>query len=212
MGTRFLFTTKTKIGTNTIQLKHKGLWLSKDDAKNITRQIARARLMLSSTIAAVYNRTANAEFARTYFIDVPTNEEWLIIHAKLELIYGGLNSDVTLKLGADGNYGFVRRDEGVSSTTPGAVLSEDGTYYISRERHTIHISKKQMLRNPELGIITLIHEASHKYANTFDHGNRGYREADDSGWWEPGLTKIEALNNADSYAYFVYRQGESMGA
>jgi hypothetical protein len=211
MGTRFLFTTETKIGTHTIQLKHKGLWLGKGEAQNITRQLARARLMLSSTIAAVSGGNGDSDFARTYFTDVPTATEWQNVLAKLELIYGGLNADVTLKLGGDGALGYVKRSE-VSPTATGAVLFPDGKYW-SREGHTIHVSKKRMeLRGEELAVVTIIHEASHKFANTFDHDNRAYRRRNDSNWLAPGLTKPEALINADSYGYFVYRQGASMGA
>lgn len=210
MGTRFKFTTKTKIGGNTIQLKHKGLWLGKSDAKNITLMVSRARACLSSTIAAISSGTQDTGFANTYFVGVPTPAEWLAISAKLELTYGGLRSDVTLKLGADGNFGVVRPTV-TNSSNPAAVIDEDGDY-VDYTTATLHVSKKRMLKSAELGIITIIHEASHKYANSFDHDDRGYREKDDSDWWEPGLTHAEAINNADSLAYFVYRQGASMGA
>jgi hypothetical protein len=209
MGTRFLFTTKKKLGGTTIQLKHKGLWLTAGDANTITGMIARARLMLSTTIAAISDGTCDAQ-ANTYFLGTPSASEWLAVSAKLELIMGGLNTDLTLKLGGDGAFGFVRRSN-VPSTSPGAVLFPNGAHY-SREGHTIHVSKKRLLtRGEELGVITIIHEASHKYANTFDHGDAGYREQDDSGWEAPGMTMAEALDNADSYGYFVYRVGESMG-
>jgi hypothetical protein len=206
--TRFLFTTKTKIGSDMVRLKHKSPWLAEGDAKKITVMVARARQMLSSTIAALNCGTVKSEFARTYFTAVPTAGEWQRIQAKLELIYGGLNTDVTLKLGADsseapGRVGFVKQTG--RWVGPGEI---EWSY----EGRTIHVSKKYMLRNEEGGVRTIIHEASHKYANTEDHDWRGYREADDSRWMDPGLTKAEALNNADSYAWFVYQQGASMGA
>lgn len=199
MGSRFIFSTKAKLGVNVVQLKHKGLWLSGGDTKKIVDMVARARAMLSSTIAVLSSggSTACNTHANTYFLGIPTKDEWTTLSARLELIYGGLSSDVTLKLGADGDYGYIMKHS-----------VEGGGW--SREGHTIHISKKRILKDEALGVITLIHEASHKYADFLDHGDAGYRESDDSGWWEPGLTKADALNNADSVAYFVYRVGESM--
>jgi hypothetical protein len=201
--TRFLFTTKTSIGSDTVRLKHKLPWLAEGDATKITDMIARARRLLFSTIAALNSGNANAEFARTYFTAVPTAAEWERIKANLELIYGGLNTDVTLKLGAGGHDGFVR-----------ARIFWHGPeeYSLDYRGHTIHVNKKRMLSNEARGVIIIMHEASHKYANTEDHGRPGYRLADDSDWAAGGLTKAEALDNADSYAHFVYRQGASMGA
>lgn len=210
MGTRFLFNTKTNIGNNTIQLKHKGIWLGNRNAKKITLMIARARAMLSSTIAAISCGTVDQALAGTYFVGTPSATEWLELTSRMELTYGGLNSDVTLKLGADGAHGYVMASV-VSATTPGAVVDKDGDH-VSRAGHTMHVSKKSLLGSEEIGVVTIIHEASHKYANTFDYGWSGYRKSNDSDWEEPGLTHAEAVNNADSLAYFVYRQGAGMGA
>ena len=67
----------------------------------------------------------------------------------------------------------------------------------------IHIDQDS-LDDTELSIITFIHEATHKYAGTDDYDDRGYLENDGLDFLEPGLTKTEALNNADSYAWFCY--------
>ena len=214
-GTRFVFKTNTNIGSQTVQLRHKGLWLSKGDNKVITGEIMRARGMLSATIAAIYNgldSTARG-YAETYFLTPPTGPDVgqkQKIMSILELTYHGLSNDFTLKLGGDGDFGFVTR-HGVNPGTQGsAVDPEDGTSW-TRDGHAIHVSKKRMLKNHDIGVITIIHEGSHKFANTWDHGNKGYREEDDSGWWAPGLTTAEALENADSYAYFAFRVGAACG-
>ncbi len=111
-----------------------------------------------------------------------------------------MSPDFTLKLGGDGAHGFV--------------VQRGDTY------GELHVSKKTILRTPELGVITLIHEASHKFANTIDgdggvsaRGSEemGYRQAADNGWWRQGLNMALALNNADSYAYFAYRVGTAYG-
>jgi len=210
MGTRFIFNTKSKIGADTIQLKHKGLWLSKSNTKKITMMMATSRAMISSTIAAVVNRESVCKtHAATYFKCTPSSDEWDNIAAKLQLTYGGLSGDTTLKLGANGNFGYVTASV-VNAGHVGSVIDEDGDH-ISYNNHTLHVSKKRILKNSDIGAITIIHEASHKYANSFDHDDRGYREADDSDWWTSGLTKSEALNNADSFAYFCFHVGRAKG-
>lgn len=214
MGTRFLFTKKKTLGF-VVQLKHKGVWLANADATRITKMVVRAKAMLSTTMAMISTGSIDSTtkgFANTYFLTGPggpTQMEWNGIANVLQLTYQGLGNDVTLKLGADGNHGYVSASV-VSPGTAGAVIDQDGDH-VSYNGHTLHVSKKRMLRNPEVGTITIIHEASHKYANTFDHDDQGYREEDDSGWWAPGLTRAQALKNADSFAYFAYRVGESRG-
>ena len=210
-GTRFIFKTTRALGGNTVHLRHKGPWLSNADTNAILGQVQTAKSMLSATIAAIYNGVIGSakRHAATYFLipnpPGPTAEQCRRIIEVLELAYNGLNSDVTLKLGADGGYGYVRQHH-VPARTPGSFSAGDGTA-LTHEGRTIHISKKCMLRSADIGVITVIHEATHKYANTLDHGFPGYRNGDDSGWMEPGLTVDQALNNADSYAYFAFHVG-----
>lgn len=48
----------------------------------------------------------------------------------------------------------------------------------------------------------MIHEATHAYAKTDDHGESGYLDKEGN-YRAPGMTHPEAINNADSYAGFV---------
>jgi hypothetical protein len=211
MGTRFLFKTEKQIGGMTLQLKHKGISLAKTDAAKITGSVARAKSMLSTTIAAISCGPGQKErdLADKYFLTNggPSQAEWQAIQSKLELIYNSLNTDMTIKLGADGAHGNVKYTT-VAAGTPGSFQDTNGDH-ITFAGHELHVSKKTLLKSPELGAITVLHESSHKYANTNDYDKAGYRKEDDSGWCATGLTPANALNNADSFAYFVYRVGES---
>lgn len=212
-GTRFLFKTTKNLFGQTVTLRHKGMWLSKGDQAAITKQIMRARAMLSASIASIslgFDSVAR-RFASTYFLtgDLgPDAGEQTQIKKILQLTYHGITNDFTLKLGGDGDFGFVTRHR--SNGADAAISPEDGLGW-TRDGHAMHVSKKRMLRDADIGVITIIHEASHKFADTWDHGRSGYREEDDSGWWEPGLTRPQALINADSYAYFAFRLGASCG-
>lgn len=211
MGSRLLFGTKTKLGSQVVQLKHKGIWLSKADEKTINGQIAQAKACVTNTITAINGGRINTlatRMAKEYFLTAtPSQAQWNELVRILELTKGGLATDFTLKLKGDGNFGFVRQ-HGVEASDPHAFL-EDGEHW-STHGHSIHVSKKRMLKSAELGIVTIIHEATHKYAYTLDHDDRGYRHSDDSGYWKPGLTPEEAFKNADSIAYFAYRVGSAI--
>ena len=214
MATRFLFTKKVKTLGFNLQLKHKGIWLANADASKITKAVARSKAMLSLALArcGAYADSDARRFAATYFLTPgsgPANDEWSRIKAILQLTYQGIGNDVTLKLGAgSGTLGYVAHS---TTDNPAESIGLDSDGDMIAQKGAIHISKKKLLGNAELLAVTFIHEATHKYANTFDHGNSGYRKSDDSDWWTPGLTKNQALNNADSYAYFTYRVGEAHG-
>ena len=68
-----------------------------------------------------------------------------------------------------------------------------------------HINFGQHLLEPGRGLIiqleTLIHEASHRFANTRDYGNRGYTNEAGTRYLQPGLTRQEAILNADSVSW-----------
>ncbi len=198
-GTRFLFSTKTSLGGQKIKFQHKSPWMSKSTESSLTAMVQRSKLLLSHTIADSYHapRREVVDFANRYFLTspAPSAGEWRTILAKLELTYNGLSVDLSLKLGADGAYGYV----GFVGGRPG----------------TVHLSKKRALADPNIGVIALIHESTHKFAQTEDgiptDTECGYRENDDSDWWHAGLDKANALNNADSYAWFAYQVGGLRG-
>ncbi len=70
-------------------------------------------------------------------------------------------------------------------------------------RGDIHLDKSIVMTNLERAPVVLIHEAGHKFINLRDFGPRGYFNRDGKGFRADGLTWQEALQNADSYGWFV---------
>jgi hypothetical protein len=70
----------------------------------------------------------------------------------------------------------------------------------------IHIHRKFIGDDWGNAVLTYIHEASHKFAGTKDHGKQGYINGKGE-YKEPGLTSLQASVNADSYAWFVWGCG-----
>ncbi|WP_082457870.1 M35 family metallo-endopeptidase [Pseudomonas sp. EGD-AK9] len=74
--------------------------------------------------------------------------------------------------------------------------------YVNKNNPNVINLARSQFNQAHQAIRYLIHEASHLYADTKDHSERGY--TDNAGnYRQPGLTKEEALNNADSYACFI---------
>lgn len=70
-----------------------------------------------------------------------------------------------------------------------------------RDKNNIALAIKQF-NNERQCVRYLIHEATHAYADTNDHAERGYIK-DNKSYKPPGITAEEALNNADTYSCLV---------
>lgn len=105
----------------------------------------------------------------------------------------------------DDAYGYVNLAYGGRRhLTNGAVFYDRDGDAIHRLGE-IHLDKKTVKTDMTMAVITYVHEATHRFSNTDDHDDRGYFRADGTAYVQPGLTWQQALNNADSYAYFVYK-------
>ena len=137
----------------------------------------------------------------------PSQQDVQAILKRLELVMNGINSKINVKIAPDDSaYGYVGVKGGASGILRGVFSRRHNLVKISGQKLSagdIHIDQ-DTLDDTELSIITFIHEATHKYAGTDDYDDRGYLENDGLDFQEPGLTKTEALNNADSYAWFCY--------
>jgi hypothetical protein len=127
------------------------------------------------------------------------------VRTVLSTVGGFIGRELALKIVDEDDHGYVNRYYGGRIHMVGGVVQYDADDDPIARRGEIHINATTVRDNPVLATITLIHEASHKFSNLRDHGDRGYFHDDLSGYWTPGLTWQEALLNADSYAVFVYK-------
>ena len=136
-----------------------------------------------------------------------TQDEFDAIFSVLRLTDAGINnSDLAIKvfskIGA--SRGYVRNYPGIttdhSNRTPGLRRQDDGTL-VPVFKGDIHMGFGGITGQPLLAAKNFVHEATHKFANTADFGERGYTW-DDTGEYRgtEDLTKEEALMNAESYA------------
>jgi hypothetical protein len=135
------------------------------------------------------------------------------VHARLETTSTCLHNQLTLKVIDVGRrVGYVRGylDPQTKKPNPSKQRTEGTKLGVQVYRGDIHIDRSLLTaENLDMGIVTLIHEATHKFASTEDHGTAGYFNEDCyAGYRAPGLTSAQALNNADSHAFFAFLLAE----
>jgi hypothetical protein len=119
----------------------------------------------------------------------------------------GLSGDVTIKTGAlvgkdNGDVGGAVSRKTAVSTKPyhtQVARMDDGEVF---RRGAIRIDEGKLL--DWQGAVTLLHEATHKYAGTIDYC---YFKPDGSDPDGPFNDKAKALMNADSYGFFISKVG-----
>jgi hypothetical protein len=183
--------------------------------------VADAIKLLERVDAQLHNKKPSdkvVKYASRYFL----TDAKSISEADLDIIKtvitktrNGLSGNVTLKVGVEkgGTRGYVtgkRQNGAARPATQGfhnvAASMDDGREW---RQGAIHVSGARF-EDERLGVKTLIHEATHKYAGTIDYV---YMHDDGTGSrGDPSATfdnKTKALMNADSYAWFVLKVGRS---
>lgn len=126
--------------------------------------------------------------------------------AVLTTTYNSLRQPHGIKIREDDDaYGYVNLSYGGRKHLINGVVFYDADGDAIHRMGEIHIDKGTVRTDMTMAVITYIHEATHRFCNTDDHGDQGYFKSDGSGYIQPGLSWQQALKNADSYAYFVYK-------
>lgn len=198
-----------------IKTQHSELGLTDLETEQAAGVVAESRRILQQVIAWVAwpagNRDRlNRHFGRYFLTPAPTNDDRNACIVVLEKTMNGVGSKINLKVTAtsDDAYGYVGYETGAKGVLRGVFsprhnLGTRGGATVSRG--DIHIRRDLLAADQfGLGVITFIHEATHKYASTRDHGDSGYINNEGTDFDAPGLTAAQALNNADSYAWFCY--------
>ncbi len=178
-----------------------------------------SRLALDTTIGYMQTHGANGvsdrfkQWAGKYFLtdysNGPSASEFDAIMAVLRLTNTGVNnSDLSVKVynKSGGARGYVTTYHGSNANrshrTPGAYNPGNGQLR-QGYKGDIHMSVGGIKSDSLIATKLFIHEATHKFANTADFGESGYTDDDTGSFRAKGLTKEQALMNADSYGRFA---------
>ncbi len=186
--------------------------------------IQQANALLGRTNALLYGSPLSHEviaMAKRYFLtgnSGPSKSELAQMRFVVTATRTGLSSDMTLKIGSsvgrNGSdpHGAVANRVGNQGSKPHHTVVPDlgPTKHFwqnqpNRVQGAMRLNDKTLLG--PLGIVTLIHEATHKFAGTIDYS---YFLADGVTPESKFTSREKALANADSYAYFVINVGEEI--
>ncbi len=219
---------RSSVGSTNVKTKKGSHDLTALERSALAQTVAEARRILAEVMglltwnvkAGVGPGIANIDtFAARYFKTGGglTTQQRALVLSKMELVHNALQLSTNVKLTAPtaGALGSVRYEPGARGILRG--IFEPGRNLGTRAGETVSrgdIRVKRNLLGPgaysadisnaDLAVITFIHEAHHKYASLADHGDDGYIYNDGSGYWDDGLTTAQALNNADTYAWFCF--------
>lgn len=177
-----------------------------------------ARTFLRRTTAALQTTNGprdHAALAARYFLTPPTRIDAASLGTILQILTQtktGLAADVTIKTGDlvgsgdDDVNGEVNALTGGIATKPYHNTVTDLSTGTSDLMGAIKIEDARLMSG-KLGVKTLIHEATHKYAGTDDYC---YFKDDGVTPDGPFNSQAQALINADSYAWFTVQLGSSL--
>jgi len=204
---------------NSIHIRTTGRADFKSFASKAGDAVVDGALLLQNALTAISRKTVSSEmnrYANRYFLTGKKLDATDIntIKSVITKTLNGISSDT---MGVK----IVKSDPTVNGSVNGMRVGNapklhsqpyhnnvadmsDGTVW---RQSAIHITGDR-LGLGRLGVQTLIHEATHKYAGTEDYCYFSYDGSTPSGTF---TDKKRALQNADSYAWFVLKVGRGGG-
>lgn len=197
--------TKKKTSFGDVRLKHRELFFGSGAEKKSMETVEKAYLTVRSTIALIYNNDGAAQrqvddAMQIYF---KCNDKMKVL-GTLELIQNGMKNGFALKTDVTSMNRFA-----YELRLPAVFAQKVQGYVRDKNVGDIHVKRSYIMNDQLQAVRILIHEASHKFAQTNDYGYKGYIKSDSLDFSVPGITAEECLTNADSYAYFCMKLGFS---
>jgi ribosomal protein S24E len=212
-------------------------------AEHADRALKKARLCLHYTRVKLGQGKpvpeAEALLGRYFFVGMNDDASLEKIRRVLNLIYNGLQSDITLKVGpsiksksgmgdANGSVNIYQspskeaaerkvEEKWAQKKDWYSLVAESAGDGYSRATGAIKITTSRLMQ--DLGVKTLLHEASHKYAGTTDEWYYRDSAPDETIVIEEKGSPVNAaggideasrkraMRNADSFAWFIYLLG-----
>jgi len=196
-----------KVGTSNVTVQQVKFHSRKEIVDRVCSVVSAARAWLNISlpeITTVPNAAVYDAFLQCF--KKASNAGMMTVKAVLSNVSHELNQDISIKvkdLQDDSGYASAYYT-GKKKRVGGVKFYDEEGDEITRYGD-IHLDSTDLLTKPVYAAITLIHEATHKFSNTDDYDDKGYFKSDGSAFRAPGLTWQQALNNADSYAFFVYK-------
>jgi hypothetical protein len=214
---RFQHERSMNLGGTTLNVKIRHSGHRTKITNTLGKELGKARELLQATLAQLNNApsgSAYKRFANRYFLTPtsgPSPTDLATIKSIIILTSNGLGADNTIKVG--NNVG--RNDKDVHGSVSNARTADSKSYHNQvrdlddgkmYRTGAIRMDEDTLLNGGRLAVVTLLHEATHKFAGTND-----YCYFKDDSYSADGdfNDKTEALKNADGYAWFIYKMGNT---
>jgi hypothetical protein len=213
---RFKYASSTTVGGKTISVMGRDEGSLTKMTNILGDDLKLAQDLLQRTDAQLHAPKLSKDvlkYAHRYFLtpaDKIDTGDLQKMQSVITLVVNGMGSDMTIKVGKNvgGNdkdvHGSVRqtkKDSSKSYHTSVVDLDDGETWRMGAMR-----IDESTLETKRLGVVTLVHEATHKYAGTNDYCYFKDNSREPNGAF---TDKNEALKNADSYAWFVLKVGRA---
>lgn len=206
LGDRVLwFGAKKKTSFGKVRLKHRELFFSSSAQRKSLKTVEQAFAAVTKTLALMNSGgTPAQQLVKQKMQQYFKCDRQNTVKGVLELIQNGMKNGFSFKT----DNTSVQRSVNVFGDHEDEVdLTEGYVSNYGNRQGDIHVTRDYIMNNRFQAVRTLIHEASHRFAQTDDFDEQGYMEADGSDFREPGITAEQCLRNADSYAYFCMAVG-----
>ena len=218
MTTRYTHTGSATVGQSKLQVRTQHSAHTTKITQALVSEITKARQLLATTLAQL-NAGLSPEakkLAAHYFLTPPagpSSKDLAFIKNIILLTSNGLGSDQTIKVGetvakpGDNRNlgGMVAYSRAAASKPHHSTVTDlgDGSKW---RTGAMQIDQAGLLGGGDWPVCILVHEATHKYAGTGDYSYFDYSGD------KPLATftdRVQALQNADSYAWFVFKMGRA---
>lgn len=131
----------------------------------------------------------SAAFSRC-FCKAPDPASVNTVKSVLSTIASNIKQPTAVKVRQDDSaYGYVKSYYGGRRHLVNGMAFHDEDGDRVHRLGDIHLDRDTINNDMTMAVITFIHEATHRFANTDDHDDRGYFKSDGSDFCAPGLTQ-----------------------
>jgi hypothetical protein len=195
-------------GGGKVKVRYRGTLAKNQGVPGVAQAVAEGRRWLQKADQRIHEDPlrweTQAALEHWMFMDSngPSADELAWMKTVIGQARRGIAADMTIKV-------HQIREKGTDAFVPywRRLRAFEGRLYWEDVHGRIHLDS-DIFSDPQFATFVFVHEAFHKYADLDDYGEQGYSSVHgrrDVLWYrQPGLTKQQALLNAESYAHLAF--------
>jgi hypothetical protein len=208
MGKFLGSSTVSPAGGGNVKVRYRGTLAKRQGVPGVAHAVSEGRKWLQKADQRIHEEPLRWETraALEHWMFMDRNDPSPGALAWMQTVIGkarrGIAADMTIKV-------HQIREKGTVAFVPywRRLRAVEGRLYWEDVHGQIHLDS-DIFSDPQYATFVFVHEAFHKYADLDDHEEQGYSAVHsrrDVLWYrQPGMTKEQALLNAESYAHLAF--------